>query len=270
MMIATMRPTMAVAALLIASGAPAQRLIGSFDQYGYQSHDSTGAQCGYNYVDASGGAPLTLTAPRGATASDDGGAVVSLVGPFQFYGHSLSAVVASSNGYVAAATDLAVEDGGDYSADCPLPAIADNEAAAQARVYVYHADLDGAPNGGNLYAEYFGTCPRPSESGVAEACTVVQWKNWALRGQTGVLGMQAVLYHTSFEIALQYAALDASQGSSATIGVQGEQAVSGVAYGCAGSHALQAAMAVCYFDPRYPPGSLGVVDRIFADAFETP
>lgn len=267
-MITCARSLLGGAALLLATCAPAQRLLGSYDQYGYKAHDSSGAQCSYNYLDAGAGTPLSLTAVGAATASDDGAAVVNLIAPFQLYGNSINAIVASSNGYFAAAPDLTSEDGGDFSADCPLPAIADNAAASQARVYVYHADLDGAPNGGSMYAQYYGSCPRAAESGVTEACTVLQWKNWSLLGQSGTLNAQAVLYHTSYEVALQYASLDASQGSSASVGIQGPNATSGVAYGCNGSHPVQAQMAVCYFDPRYPPGSLGVVDSIFGNGFE--
>jgi hypothetical protein len=87
--------------------------------------------------------------------------------------------------------------------------------------------------------------------------------------------MQAVLYHTTFEIALQYQTLDASLGSAATIGTQSDNAISGNAYSCpqptcpsCKRHAspLTPAMAVCFFDPRYLP----VSDRIFASGFETP
>ena len=85
-----------------------------------------------------------------------------------------------------------------------------------------------------MYASYFASCPRASESGLSEACTVVQWRNWALRGQSGALNMEAVLYHTSFEIALQYQTLDASAGTIATIGTQSNNATSGNAYNCGG------------------------------------
>jgi hypothetical protein len=118
-----------------------------------------------------------------------------------------------------------------------------------------------------MYAQYFAACPRAGEFGVAEACTVVQWQNWAERSQSGVLNMQAVLYHTTFEIALQYQTLDASQGATATIGTQSDNATSGNAYGCGGSRSLTSAMAVCFFDPRYIPVQ---IDRIFANGFETP
>jgi hypothetical protein len=257
------------ASLLAVCAAHAQRSIPStFDSYGYRAFDSSGPQCGYGYVDASAGSLLNLTAASAAaSASDDGGAVVNLIAPFQLYGVSANALVASSNGYLAAASDLSAEDGGDFSGDCPLPAIADNAAATQSRIYAYHADLDGAPNVGSMYAQYFATCPRAGEFGITEACTVVQWQNWAMRSQTGALNMEAVLYHTTFEIAVQYQTLDASQGAAATIGTQSNNATSGNAYGCGGGRALTQAVAVCFFDPRYVPVQ---IDRIFANGFQTP
>jgi hypothetical protein len=278
MMSAFSRLLLFAMSLLAVAGAHAQRSAPStFDSYGYRAFDSHGSQCSYNYVDASTGSLLSLTAASGAApASDDGGAVVNLAAPFQLYGISGNALVASSNGYLAAAPDLASEDGGDFSGDCPLPAIADNPAASQTRIYAYHADLDGAPNAGSMYAQYFAACPRAGEFGIAEACTVVQWQNWALRNQSGVLNMQAVLYHTTFEIALQYQTLDASLGSAATIGTQSNNAISGNAYSCPQptcptcrkrGRLLTPAMAVCFFDPRYMPVQ---IDRIFASGFETP
>jgi hypothetical protein len=254
-----------IAAIAFAEFASAQpRGAASFDQYGYQVQVGDSAQCGYSYVDASGGDLLVLSAAPGSIpASDDGAARVPLALPFELYGVALDTLVASSNGYLAAADALATEDGADFSADCPLPAIADNAVAAQARIYAYHADLDAAPNGA-LHTQHFSTCPRASDTGIAEACTVVQWQDWSLRGQGGVLNMQAVLYHSSFEIALQYQTLDASLGATATLGLQGPDAVSGVAAGCAGSRPLAPAMSVCLFDPRFPPQS----DTLFANGFD--
>jgi hypothetical protein len=263
-------PGTALLALTVSMSAFA-RDAGSFDGYGYQHYQSASAQCGYQYVDASGGSLLSLIpASAMVPAGDDGAALLNLAAPFELYGVSGNALVASSNGYLAASNDLAHEDGGDFSADCPLPAIADNAAATQSRIYVYHADLDSAPNTGSMFSQYFASCPRTSESGIDEACTVVQWQNWALRGQSGTLDMEAVLYHATYEIALQYQALDASSGSTATIGTQSENAMSGNALGCAGSRSLTPATALCIFDPRFPPGSQGIADRIFSNGFELP
>ena len=246
------------------------RSASTFDVYGYQAYDSIGngsrtlapgmavclfdpryppqspgAPCSYNYVDATGGTALVLVPASGtAPANDDGGTVVTLAASFEFYGVSANSLVASSNGYLALPADASSEDGGDFSQDCPLPAIADNPMATQARIYAYHADLDGGPNGGNMYENYYPSCPRASESGSSEACTVVQWQNWARRGKPGTLNMEAVLYHTSFEIVLQYQTLDASAGVGVTVGTQSNNATSGNAYRC------------------------GITDRLFANGFE--
>jgi len=264
------RPVVMSIAFLVAAHASA-RSGSTFDTYGYVAYDSTASashtlapamavclfdprfpsnlpasRCSYSYVDATGGTALSLLADSGAaSAADDGAAAVTLGAPFELYGVSANSVVVSSNGYLAAPADASSEDGGDFSQDCPLPAIADNAVATQARIYVYHADLDGTPNAGTLYENYFASCPRASESGASEACTVVQWQNWALRGQNGALNMEAVLYHTSFEIVLQYKTLDASIGTTATIGTQSNNATSGNAYACGGT-----------------------ADKIFRDSFE--
>ena len=257
------------ASLALAASVAAQpRGAVSFDRYGYEAYVGNSAQCGYDPIDIGTGDLLVLTAAsESAAASDDGAALVTLAAPFELFGVSLSALVASSNGYLAAADALASEDGADFSGDCPLPAIADNARATQARIYAYHADLDAAPNGGTLHTQYFAACPRAGDIGIAEACTVVQWRDWSLRGQTGALNVQAILYHTTFEIALQYQTLDASLGSTATFGVQAADADSGLAAGCDGSRALSPAMAVCLFDPRHLPEP-GIVDRIFSDGFD--
>jgi lysyl endopeptidase len=254
---------LACSALIVAL-APAiaySRGPATFDQYGYQIHDSTGAQCSYNYVDASGGALLGLTASGAALAPDDGGSVVNLGAPFEFYGNATSTLVASTNGYLAAASSLAEEDGGDFSNDCPLPALADNAAAMQARIMVYHDELDGTGSG-NMHYQYFSNCPRAAESGVSEACSVVAWDQWTRIGSSGALAFEAVLYHTSFEIALQYQSLDASAGNAASIGLQNSSATSAAIHGCNGSKVLSAPTAVCFFDPRSPQ------DTIFSNGFE--
>lgn len=256
------------ALLLAATAAQAQRALPSVhDAYGYRVYDSAGAQCPASYVDTSGGTALALSASSGsASAADDGGAQVTLAAPFQFYGQPVTSIVASSNGYLAPGADFSQEDGGDFSNDCPLPAIADNPVATMARIYVYHDELAGTS--GTLNNQYFATCPRASDSGIAEACTVFTWSGWTRTGSGGALNAQAVLYHGTHEIALQYAGFDASAGAGATIGLQSTNATSGMAYGCNGQRTLAAPLAVCWFDPRYPPGSQGVVDTLFANGFE--
>ena len=124
-----------------------------------------------------------------------------------------------------------------------------------------------ATHTGSVRSQYFAMGPRPSDSGAIEACTVVDWSNWGKVGTSG-LSMQAVLYHQSWEIALQYTALDPSAGASATVGVQDPAQEWGVAARCGGTNPIPAPGAICLFDPRFPPGSLGIEDLLFADGFE--
>lgn len=260
---------LAAAALLLSASASAQRAPSiAVDRYGYAFFDSAAPECPAQAIDMSAASPLTLVASSGDySALDEGAAVVALAVPFQLFGHPLSALVASSNGYLAAADSLAAENGADYRSACPLPAIGVNGPATQARIFVYHDDLSGEAGSGSVRNQYFATCPRPSDSGIAEACTVIDWSNWGKVGTSG-LSMQAVLYHQSWEIALQYASLDPSAGTSATVGVQDPAHDWGAAARCGGAAAIPAPGAICLFDPRFPPGSMGQQDLLFADGFE--
>ncbi|GAA0712161.1 hypothetical protein [Dokdonella soli] len=240
------------------------------DRYGYRAYDSSSAQCPAQLVDMSSAAALNLVAASSSyPARDEGAAAVPLSAPFQLFGAVQSALVASSNGYLAAAASVAAENGADYSSACPLPAIASNGPAAQARILVYHDDLSGETGNGTMRSNYFASCPRPSDSGVAEACTVVDWSNWGKPGTSG-LSMQAVLYHQTWEIALQYRSLDPSAGAKATIGVQDPAHGWGFAARCGGAQPIPAPGAICLFDPRYPPGSRGTSDLLFKDGFDGP
>ncbi|MEO5560938.1 MAG: hypothetical protein ABIO49_13495 [Dokdonella sp.] len=257
------------AAMLAMAPAIAQRIASpAVDRYGYTFIDSTSLQCPTHAIDMGGANELTLVAASGDySARDEGATVVALSAPFQLFGNPLSALVASSNGYLAATDNLGAENGADYRSACPLPAIGVNGPATQARIFVYHDDLSGDTGNGSVRSQYFAMCPRPSDSGAIEACTVVDWSNWGKVGTSG-LSMQAVLYHQSWEIALQYISLDASSGANATVGVQDPAQDWGVAARCGGANPIPAPGAICLFDPRFPPGSLGVEDLLFADGFE--
>ena len=135
--------------------------------------------CAYDYVElGSAGRTLTLT-PRPGAEPDDGAAALPLRRPFPLFGANHPALVVSANGYLAAAGSLEHEDGSDFGNDCPLPKPADNPAAVQDRIYVYHDDLrprrDG---GGQVRHAFFADCPRGAASGRREACTVVEWNGF--------------------------------------------------------------------------------------------
>jgi len=248
------------------AGSPPRDAPAMFDRYGYANFDAA-PSCPSSFIDiAASGTPLTLTASGTPLATDDGAAALPpLAQPFELYGAPVSGFVASSNGYLAAASSLGAEDGGDFSNDCPLPALADNAVATQSRIMVLHDDLDGGS--GTLATQYFSTCPRVSDSGAVEACTVVEWANWSRVNVAGSFDAEVVLYHTTFEIAVQFRNLQAAYTQGATIGLQNSDATSSSQYACNGSHSV--APAACFFDPRFPPGSLGVADRIFGNGFDT-
>ena len=265
------RSLIASLGLLAAATAAAQtRSSGNVDAYGYVVADSGALTCPIQFVDiASQGVALALSSDDNAVAAaDDGGGALALSAPFELYGHATPSIVVSSNGYLAAAAGLDEEDGRDFSNDCPMPAVPDNPHAQARRIAVYHDELDGQASGGQILSNYFATCPRPAASGASEACTVIQWDNWRKLNDPATLRFEAILYHTSFEISLQYHDVDSSQGASASVGLQDPAAGTAAVYGCNGSQPIAAAHAVCFFDPRFPPGASN--DGIFANGFEQP
>jgi uncharacterized repeat protein (TIGR01451 family) len=253
---ATSRRSLAVAIVAIAAaGIPVFAQLRpntpSIDGFGYSVYDQDDAECGFAFADiAATGTPVTFTAAGAAPGDDDGGAVIALTLAFELYGQPVTSVVMSSNGYLAAAASLASESGGDFSND-PLPAVPDQPPAVPGRIMAYHDDLSGFDTAGTARYEHFGVCPRPSESLGTEPCTVIQWTGWSFPGGGDPFDLQAVLYHDTFEVAVQIrpgsGALDGG-----TIGVQDRTATHGVEYHPEGP--LTADTAVCIFEPRFPPG----------------
>lgn len=258
-----------LALAVLASALPldavqAQRLADRTDAWGYtvSVDDST---CAYAPVDVSGASPLLPVAAEGATsATDDGHAFVLLAEPFELYGVATVQFAMSTNGYLAAAAGPHEDDGGDFSNDCPLPAAPDHVGAGTGRILAWHDDL-AAGSGGALRSQYFASCPRAAASGLDEACSVFDWSGWTRVGHADGLAFQVVLYHASFEIALQYLAAG-DGGAGATVGAQDASASSAVEYACNGNRLLQSARSVCLFDPRFPPQA--ALDQVFTDGFE--
>ena len=60
--------------------------------------------------------------------------------------------------------------------------MADNPHAQSRRIEAYHDDLDGSASSGQIWSNYYASCPRPAGSGASEACTIVQWDNWRRLG----------------------------------------------------------------------------------------
>ena len=222
------------------------------DAHGYRLFDQDAAECGFNFFDIeTSGTAILFTASGADPAEDDGGAVIALGAAFELYGESLTSLVVSSNGYLAGATTLVAEDGGDFSNDLMLPAIPDNAVGVPLRILPYHEELSGFTTGGTVYHQYFAVCPRPSEALGVEACTVVQWTDWALRGSANTFDLQALLYHDSFQLAFQI-----RPGTTAltggTMGIQNRRASIALQY--RPDQPLSTDTAICFFEPRYPSG----------------
>jgi hypothetical protein len=248
---------LAALALVAVAGprpASAQRASGPTlpDAYGYSLFDQASAECSFSFVDISGsGAPLTFTPSGAGPAADEGGALLALAGPFELYGESVASLVVSTNGYLAAASSLAAESGGDFSGDAALPAIPDNAPGVPARILVLHEDLGGVGFGGAAYQQHFATCPRASEALAGEGCTIVQWSDWSAHGGAEAFDLQAVLYHGSFEIVLQMRPQTGALPAG-TVGIQNATATVASWYRPAAP--IAADTAVCLFEPRFPPG----------------
>ncbi len=181
------------------------------DLFGYQASTT----CPSQFVDvAATGTELTLT------DSDDGGAVLDLAASFGFYDQVHQSIVVSSNGYIAFSGSLQADSGNDFSNDCPLPAVPDQGPAVAQRLYVLHDDLEAVGASSTLTTEHFTSCPRSSDSLSDESCTVVQWTGWRPVGSAAAFDAQAILYHSSSDISLQFRNLTSTDVASATIGIQ--------------------------------------------------
>ncbi len=249
-----------VLATAIALGLQArERATLSDNLYAYTVAESPAdGTCGFDYIPlGQAGVPVPLVPGHAKADDDDGAALLKLRQPFEFYQLPALSLVVSGNGYLATADSLAVEDGSDFSNDCDLPARGDNPASTQNRIYVYHDDLRPRA-GGAVRQAFFARCPRPSALGADEACTVVEWDGFERAGPVPSiqpLRAQAVLYHASHEIALQYASMDDSRAATATIGVQGFDGRTAREASCNSSRRRTARQSICFFDPRHPPAA---------------
>jgi uncharacterized repeat protein (TIGR01451 family) len=239
------------------------------DAFGYAVFDQDDLECGFDFVDIqASGDVVTFTASSAEPADDDGGAALALTIPFELYGELTASFVMSSNGYLAVASSLGVEDGGDFSNDASLPAIPNNAAGFPARVMVYHDDLSGFETGGTAYHQYFAACPRPSEAIGDETCTIFQWTDWTFSGGGDPFNFQAIIYHQSFEIVLQIRP-GGSALSGATVGIQNAEATIASQY--RPELPLTSDTAICFFEPRFPPGGLVAdLDITKDDKVDTP
>ncbi len=219
----------------------------SSDRFSYTIE--SGPACPRQWIDTTAGTLLVPEPAGSEPAADDGAASWPLALPFEFYGRLESDLMVSTNGYLAFAADAQGDDGGDWRNGCPLPKVPENNATRLGRILILHDDLDGT--NGTLHAQFFAPCPRPG-AGQDEPCSVIEWNDWGvLGGPPDGLNFQAVLYHESRAIVLQYAdPLPAS--TSVTIGIQQQELQSAVNFACNQSTAIPGTGAICLKYP-WPP-----------------
>lgn len=224
------------------------------DTFGYTLRND--AQCAYQWLDISAtGQSITLQASGAEPADDDGGAVINLTEPFEFYATPYQQVVVSSNGYIAFADSLQEENGADYSNDCPLPAVPDNGAARLGRIAVFHDDLQ-AGSGGQIRHAYQASCQRPGPV-AGESCTIIQWQNWDYHNNTGSnIAFELLLYHHSREIVAQYDNSGALATLSVTMGMQNPALSNASMFQCNQAMALPNEGRWCMVSPQDPESLL--------------
>lgn len=220
------------------------------DRFGYELVENI--DCQYQWIDLSSQTTaLELQAGGSEPANDEGGALVALNQTFEFYTRPYQEIVVSSNGYISFNSSLSAENGADFSNDCILPAVPDNDALKLGRIAVLHDDLQAGADAG-IYARYFNTCPRQGPV-LEEACTIVQWQHWDYHRTPGAdLNFEVVLYHSSRAMAFQYQDHLNIDTQSATLGMQAASLRSAVNVGCGREQVIPAHGAWCVYYPQSP------------------
>lgn len=181
------------------------------DAGGYTATDTTV----YSFIDpaGSGGAPSVLT------GIDDGGTVLTLPFPFQFYGNAYTTVCVSSNGLAYFVTDQAFCGSGAQVVDFANTDLSSTQVPGDLpAIAPYWTDLTFASGGGAVYYQTVGTAPNRQ--------FVIEWYNAVAQGSLGAVTFEAVLSETSNNVLFQYQALNlgggnmASFGGKATVGIR--------------------------------------------------
>ena len=183
------------------------------------------------------------------TAATSGiGETVKLDVPWMYREWHYSELVPTSNGYL---TTNRGDSGADFSPDCPLPAAPSHTAGGpDARLYVFHADLEIAPDAGGpssgVYYQYFHDSPHPQATGGVH---VFEWHRMRRKtGNTTPFSFQVLLFDNG-DILMQYPTGAPEIGTYFSIGIQDEAANTGLAYACNGNRAVSASRAVL-FEPK--------------------
>lgn len=224
---------------------------GGGDTFGYSVTDSIGGSCSVQFVDISQTGTVVVAGDDESTISPPPNGISSTIVfsvPFMFYGHVYTEIVMASNGYLS--TDP-LDDGPDFTNDCPLPVTPSTPATTGGRIYPLHNDfvLDNGAVG--LHQE-FEHCPRPDRYGETSFCSVFQWEDAHFFGDVVTFTVQAILYHNTGEIVYQYDGRNVDAGLSSTTGIQSppnDLIFSGLTYACNITNSVQPNSAVCITPP---------------------
>ncbi len=240
-------------ALFANSDAGASALPLGPDTFGHRGATSADGGCGHQWIDIVSG--TFATAALALNDADDGRALVNLQGttPFNLYGQSVTQMVMSTNGYLAAGS---ADSGEDFVASCSA------YDGSGPRLQVLHDDhVVGA--GGGLRYRHFGTCPRAAQVGIAgQSCHVFTWTGLRPFGSTGNAEFQAILYPATGQMVYQYRTADANDAAEALIGIGDDDFSDGLTVGCRVEDAVTAGSSVCLYAPSNQPVSDSVALRL--------
>jgi hypothetical protein len=197
------------AALAAALSLPAIADAGVAGGYSFlDCNDAGGPASGFQNIAATG---------IGLGLDDDGEANATLPFAFPFYDATTSSIRIGNNGAL-----LVGVDSGDVPAgNGALPLTLGGVGTA---IMPFWDDLDSET--GNVFVQSFDTCPN-ADGGTSTACSIIQWHDRPhYSNSPGRVTFQAILYANG-NILFHYLDVDFGnpvwdQGSSATIGVQGD------------------------------------------------
>jgi hypothetical protein len=221
------------------------------DAFGYTLSDQDSPACNYDYVDISSTGLLVASGDDASSINSGIFSPISMPESINIYGQDIYSMVLATNGYLT--TDFA--DGGpDLSNDCPLPATPSTPGGTDGlRLYPLHDDL---VTDEGLY-EYFADCPRTSDYGISEGCSVYQWHNVTHFGGAITWTQQTILYHTSNEIVHQIGPGNPELGTGSTTGLQDfAPPTAGLTYACNTFDSIPDNTAVCIYPPVDPPWAI--------------
>ncbi len=212
------------------------------DSFGYKGY-AGGAECPAGFIDISNSGDVIVLSDN-----DDGSAIFSLYYPFKFYDSTFNKIGVSANGYIVFGANSYAEVGQDFSNDCPMPAVVYPASSLKPRVAVFHDELEATQSSSMVFAKFFRTCPRSSGAYPNEPCTIVQWKNWSVLGNSQIFDFEVILYQWSYAIHILF---NGQTPNSATVGIQNKDAKDGVSFPC---NPVDMSVSYCFFHPEHPVG----------------